>query len=86
MNKIILKTTAIMLILAGGFYSCAEENTDIREIPIGSANPVINYATNGIDFRFCLLNEEGQPSTIFNENENFSFHFSTINKRDELLY
>jgi nitrous oxidase accessory protein NosD len=27
MKKIILQTAAVMLILAGGFYSCAEENS-----------------------------------------------------------
>ncbi|MDR2292737.1 MAG: hypothetical protein LBE11_04600 [Prevotellaceae bacterium] len=89
MKKTILQTVAVLLILAGMTVSCGKENTDdtnFREITIGSENPVINYANNGIYFKFCLLNENGEPSTIFNEGENFSFYFSTINKRNELLY
>jgi hypothetical protein len=77
----------ILLILAG-IVSCEKESAadaNIREIAIGSANPVINYSAAGIDFGFCLLNEKGKPSTIFKEGENFSFYFSTINKRDESL-
>jgi hypothetical protein len=89
MKKIILQTAAIMLILAGMIIACGKENTDgviFREITIGSENPVINYVNNGIEFNFYLLNEEGNPSTVFSEGENFSFYFSTINQRDELLY
>ncbi|MDR2126330.1 MAG: hypothetical protein LBP63_05840 [Prevotellaceae bacterium] len=88
MKKIILKTTAILLILAG-VVACGKENTDnvyFREIAIGSANPVINYVANGIEFEFCLLNEQGEPATIFNEGKNFSFYFSAINKSRESLY
>jgi hypothetical protein len=82
MKKLLLQTTAILLILAGSFSSCSKENTDginFREITIGSKNPVINYVNNGIEFNFCLLNEEGKPSTIFNEGENFSFYFKCTN-------
>ncbi|MDR1553712.1 MAG: hypothetical protein LBS69_09665 [Prevotellaceae bacterium] len=89
MKKILLKTAAILLLLAGMMISCGKENTDgvnFREISIGSENPVINYVNNGIEFKFCLLNEDGEVSTIFSEGENFSFYFSTGNKRNESLY
>ncbi|MDR2125487.1 MAG: hypothetical protein LBP63_01485 [Prevotellaceae bacterium] len=81
MKKLILKTTAILLILAG-VVACGKENTDnvdFHEITIGSANPVINYVANGIEFEFCLLNEQGEPATIFNEGKNFSFYFQCTN-------
>ncbi|MDR2126739.1 MAG: hypothetical protein LBP63_07910, partial [Prevotellaceae bacterium] len=87
MKKTILKTTAILLILAG-VVACGKENADnvdFHEITIGSANPVINYAANGIEFEFCLLNEQGEPSTIFNEGENFSFYFKIANRNNDGL-
>jgi hypothetical protein len=80
--KKLIKITAMLLLLAGGVASCGDENTDginFREITIGSKNPVVNYVNNGIEFNFCLLNEAGNPSTIFNEGENFSFYFKCTN-------
>jgi hypothetical protein len=82
MKKIISQTTVLLLVLAGGFASCAKGNTDkinFHEITIDSANPVITFASNGIEFNFCLLNEQGEPSTIFNEGENFRFYFKCTN-------
>jgi len=35
---------------------------------------------DGIAFKFCLLNEQGKPATVFNEGENFSFYFSVTNQ------
>ncbi|MDR1347103.1 MAG: hypothetical protein LBJ63_01540 [Prevotellaceae bacterium] len=77
-----LKFAAILLLLAGMMISCGKENTDsinFYEVTIGSENPVINYVNNGIEFNFHLLNEQGEPSTIFNEGENFSFCFNVKN-------
>ncbi|MDR3227530.1 MAG: hypothetical protein LBT56_07665 [Prevotellaceae bacterium] len=88
MKKNTLKLTVILFALAG-IFACQKENVDdihFKEITIGSENPSINYSTNGIKFKFCLLNEESKPSTIFNEGENFSFYFSTTNNRNETLY
>ena len=41
---------------------------------------------DGIEFKFCLLNEDGEAVTVFNEGENFSFYFSVTNNRNEKLY
>jgi hypothetical protein len=87
--KKLITITAMLLVFAGIMTSCEKENTDglnFREITTGSENPVINYVVNGIAFNFCLLNEDGNPSTIFNEGENFSFYFSVMNKRNKSLY
>jgi hypothetical protein len=79
--KKIFKIAAIMLILAVGFYSCAKEgDTSFREITIKSEIPVPNDTViNGIEFKFCLLNEDGEPSTVFNVGENFGFYFKCTN-------
>jgi hypothetical protein len=65
-----------MLILAG-FVSCGMENTD--DTSFRSEDSVIKDTVNGIEFIFCLLNKDGEPSTIFNEGENFSFYFKCTN-------
>jgi hypothetical protein len=40
---------------------------------------------DGIEFKFCLLNEKGEPATVFNEGENFTFQFEIQNNRTEPL-
>jgi hypothetical protein len=34
---------------------------------------------DGVEFRLCLLNEQGEPATVFKEGENFSFRFEMEN-------
>ncbi len=64
-----------------------KEKEEVDEIPLVEISPnskdtVIQKSIDGIDFKFCLLNENGEPATIFNEGENFSFYFSVINNRE----
>jgi hypothetical protein len=80
--KKIIKTAAILLILAGGFFSCGKENTDdtdIREIPKPISEIPINHVTDGMEFSFCLLNEKGEQATVFSKGENFGFYFKCTN-------
>jgi len=51
-----------------------------------SQSQVIEKEIDDIAFKFCLLNEQGQPATVFKEGENFSFYFSVTNKTNEKLY
>ncbi|TAL69100.1 MAG: hypothetical protein EPN88_06825 [Bacteroidetes bacterium] len=44
---------------------------------------VINVQQNGIDIEYCLLNENGQPATAFNEGEQFNFHLAITNNYDQ---
>ena len=46
---------------------------------------MIEKEIDGIAFKFCLLNEQGKPATIFNEGENFNFYFSVTNLTNEKL-
>lgn len=58
---------------------------DIFEIKIGDENAVIQQEVNNIGFEFCLLNEQGEPATVFKEGENFTFQFLIKNNRTESL-
>ena len=83
----------ILLFLTGSFFSCAtkigEDNSQDAfewEISNDSKSQVIEKEIDGIVFKFCLLNEQGKPATVFNEGENFSFYFSVTNRTNEKLY
>ncbi len=55
------------------------------EIQLNDDQKVIEQTVKGIEFKFCLLNEDSVPSTTFQEGENLFFYFSTENTRDENL-
>ena len=60
--------------------SCQKEPMEpVTELAIDSEQKVIAVEKNGIGIEFCLLNEEGEPATVFNEGENFKFHLAIIN-------
>lgn len=91
MNPKMIKIAAIMLVLAGSLSSCNEKmngNTDdlFLEVSPESKSQIIEKEINGITFKFCLLNEQEQPATVFNEGENFSFYFSSKNTGKRDLY
>jgi len=69
----------ILLVLLTG-SGCQKEDELFWEISPTSESSVIQKAVNGIEFKFCLLNEKGEPSTVFRKGENFSFVFSFKNK------
>ena len=66
------------------FTGCNDE--DFWEVPINGTNPSIECNVDGITFKFCLLDENGNPSTKFKEGENFSFYFKITNHREDKLY
>ena len=55
------------------------------EIQLNDDQKVIEQTVKGIEFKFCLLNEDSVPSTTFQEGENFYFYFTAKNTRDEDL-
>lgn len=61
-------------------------NELLWEISPDSKTAVIQQKVDGIEFKFCLLNEQGEPATVFKEGENFSFFFSATNKSKRKLY
>jgi hypothetical protein len=56
------------------------------EISPSSRTNIIEKEIDSIGFKFCLLDESGEASTVFNEGENFSFYFSVTNKTGRKLY
>jgi len=80
----IFKLSLIALLLS--FISAGCQKDDIFELDIGDENAVILKEIDGIEFKFCLLNKEGEPATIFNEGENFTFYFSVTNKSTQDLF
>jgi hypothetical protein len=69
-----------MVIISG----CQKDDILFEILPSGT-NPEIVQVIDSIEFKFCLLDEEGIPSTTFPEGENFSFYFSMKNMRSKSL-
>jgi len=84
MKPTILKLSTLFLFLLFIGASC-QNDEDLFELQIGDENAIIQKEVNGIEFKFCLLNEAGEPATIFNEGENFTFQFSIKNNTTENL-
>ncbi len=76
---------ALLFLIIGTNSSCPKDDVLFWEISPESDNRVIQTEVDGIEFKFCLLNEQGEPATVFNEGENFSFRFTMINKGTEPL-
>ncbi len=78
----------IFIIISIMGVECERQNDDILQMEIGpdTKDQIIQNTIDGIGFKFCLLNEQGEASTVFNEGENFSFHFSVTNYRTEDFY
>jgi len=79
----ILKLSTVILLFA--LISAGCQKDDIFELQIGDENAVIEHEVNGIEFKFCLLNEQGEPATVFNEGENFTFRFTFINHTSDTI-
>jgi hypothetical protein len=69
-----------MVIISG----CHEDEL-LFKIPPSGTDMEIAQVIDSIEFKFCLLDEEGSPSTTFPEGENFSFYFAMKNLRSKSL-
>lgn len=87
MKKIVGKTSLIILMLCFIGTGCRKRNEPISVLEINpqSESAIIQNETNQIDFKFCLLNEEGIPATTFNAGENFTFDFSFKNNYQDTI-
>jgi len=85
-QKIEVMILCLSLFLASGCGNIEETPQDFFwEILNDGTSTVINNRVDGIDFEFCLLNEEGLPATRFREGENFSFYLAMTNHRNDKL-
>lgn len=82
-----LKLTLLGLLIIPATGGCQKEQdaTLLWEITSDSKTSVIQKIVGGIEFRFCLLNEQGEPATVFNEGENISFSFSFKNQMQDMI-
>ncbi len=89
-KKLKLPTTLLLLlplcvVLLGS--GCDDDyEQDIWEISPDSKIAVIQKEVDGIEFKFCLLNENDEAATVFNKGEDFSFYFSVTNNNNKDLY
>jgi len=85
MKTTILKITSFVLLFALMGAGCKKDDKLLWEIsPISNSN-VIQKTVDGVEFKYCLLNEKGEPSTVFNEGENFDFIFSFKNNMQDTI-
>ncbi len=86
MRAIVLKISCLILLLSLMGAGCEKEEELLWEISPTNKSTVIQKEVDGIEFKFCLLNEEGVPTTVLQEGENFSFYFSVTNNSNENFY
>lgn len=79
MKTKILKLSVFILLFALMGAGCEKEEELLWEISPDSKTAVIQKEVDGIEFKFCLLNQKGEPATVFNEGENLFFNFSFKN-------
>ena len=85
MKTTCFKISFVILLISSIFAGCKKEEVILMEISPESINTVIDKEINGVAFKFCLLTDAGEPTTIFNEGENFTLQFSIQNKTKESL-
>ncbi|MDR0700655.1 MAG: hypothetical protein LBG28_15770, partial [Tannerella sp.] len=72
----------VFAILCVMMISCTRMDGDIDDIdcPASENTGFVHIVRkDGVEFRLCLLNEQGEPSIVFKEGENFSFRFEMEN-------
>jgi len=80
MKKIIQIFYLFLTVFTVTVMSCQKESIEpVMELTIDSKQKVLTVEKNGVGIEFCLLNENGEPATVFNEGENFKFHLAIIN-------
>ena len=80
MNKTIQMFYLFFSLFMVAMVSCQKESIEPgTELAINGEQKVISVEKNGIGIEFCLLNEQGEPATIFNEGEDFRFHLAITN-------
>lgn len=85
MKTTLLKFSIFSLLFALMGAGCEKNDELLLEISPDSKTTVIQKEVDGIEIKFCLLNEKGEPATVFKEGENFSFNLSIRNNRAESL-
>ncbi|MDR2139753.1 MAG: hypothetical protein LBP50_09425 [Tannerella sp.] len=82
MKKKALLLNVIFVMLCRGTASCTQMYDDMDR-PAGKKTGYVHTVRkDGVEFKLCLLNEQGEPAAVFREGENFSFRFEMENLRE----
>jgi len=90
--KNVLKTICVLacpiILIISGCSKSPEKFINNNEITVDGTQKTINVEQNRIGITFCLLNDQGQPATVFRQGENFRFYLSIKNnvQKDTALY
>ena len=85
MKATLLNISFIFVLMSLMVAGCKKEEETLLEISPQSISPIIQKEVKGVEFKFCLVNEEGEPATVFKEGENFTFQFSIKNKTAQAI-
>ncbi|MDO4703209.1 hypothetical protein [Tannerella sp.] len=85
-KKEVLFVRLLLLWITAGITGCNKDDDQLWEISPDGKQAVIEQKINGIAFKFCLLNEQGKPATVFKEGENFTFYFRIKNETGKNFY
>lgn len=84
--KPILFLLGIILSAAFGCEKNEDQKNIYWELPVNGSKTAIVNTINGIEFKFCLINENGVTATSFIEGQNFSFLLALTNKTSDSLH
>jgi len=77
--KLILFLFGIILFAAISCEKVILQNNLNFVLPVNGDKTTIDTIINQIEFKFCLLNNGGEPSISLNEGDSFSFYLSLTN-------
>jgi hypothetical protein len=89
MKKFLKNPAWFLIVFPLIWLSCTKEPmSQVIELQINGNQKLITVDTNGIGIELYLLNEKGEPATVFNEGENFKFHLEIKNnvEKDTAMY
>lgn len=81
---ILLKSWGFILLFLVTGTGCTLDEY-LYGVVVENQSGVLKKAVKGVEFSFCLLNENGQPASVFKEGENFSFQFKIKNNTTATL-
>ena len=88
--RLVFLLATVLLISAAscedGLFSEEDKKKNSWEVHINDQQKMIRETVQGIEFKYCLLNEDTVPATTFEYGENFLFCFSVKNLREEDYY
>ncbi|MCK5907398.1 MAG: hypothetical protein KAG37_07395, partial [Flavobacteriales bacterium] len=76
-----MKTRILTLsIMLSVIFGCSK-STQLPSLEIhpNGDKTTIEQKLEGVSLKFCILNQYGEPATVFNKGENFTFNFSIYN-------